>query len=465
MEDRIQQPMLREEGGWRVVSWDEALDTAANGFAQATSGDQGHRAGALVSPSSTTEEGFLLARLMQHLGSSNVDFRLRRRDVRCEDSDPLFPWLGMEIAAVEKLEQALIVGSNLRGEVPLLAHRVRKAALSGAGVYFINPEVYPYLFRVGEYMAGDPADFWKELGSLLGAAVPDESALRPEVRAIVAGMPKPAERHGRLVKALRNATRSAVFLGHLSQRHPRFAEIDLLAAELSRQTGSTLGYISEGANASGLALAGALPHRQSGGRPRSVRGLSGATMLEAGLSAILLFGVEPEADCANAEQALAGLSKTAFVVACTSYMTDSLRRHANVVLPIATFAETSGTFVNAEGRWQNFDAVAQPVGQARPGWKVLRVLGNRLGVPSFDYDDSGSVIEHLRRELGESGADNAGARGIPSAPDAQTLSKTISLSDLDVPMYQIDALVRRSAPLQQVRAGESAPMLDGRRRA
>jgi NADH-quinone oxidoreductase subunit G len=456
-DDRLMQPMIRDERGWHPAGWDEALSAAAAGLIE-NAGGTGADLGALVSPSATLEEGHLLARLLGHLGSSNIDYRLRRRDFRAQETEPAFPSLGMEISAVEQLEQMLLVGSSVRREVPLLAHRIRKAAVRGAGVHFVNPTVYPYLFPVGEYLTGTAADFWLELGSLVRAAA--GKSLAPAVATVASRAPAPTAQHERLVERLRDAARAAIFLGHISQRHPRFAEIELLAVELACLTGSTLGYLSEGANAAGLALAGVLPHREAGGRPRAAVGRDAGQMLKDPPRGLVLFGVEPEADCSEGEGAL---GEARFVVACSPFMTESLGRLAHVVLPIGTFAETSGTYVNVEGRWQSFAAVARPLGESRPGWKVLRVLGNRLGVPDFEFVGSEAVRDALRGSLGEIQPDNVAARriGTASAPPA-----AVSLGELDVPAYQFDGLVRRSRPLQQTREGQAGAFApDARRRA
>jgi NADH-quinone oxidoreductase subunit G len=460
-DDRLQQPMVRDDHGWRTVDWEEALNVAAAGLADATAGGSGAEAGALVSPGSTLEEGYLLSRIMAHLGSPNLDYRLRRTDFRSQDSDPVFPSLGMEIAAVERLEQVVVVGANIRREVPLLAHRLRKAAIGGAGVHFMNPEVYPYLFTVGEYFSADADVFWLELGALVRVAAGAGGKLRPDVAALVAQAPAPRERHKRLVKALTQATRSAVWLGHISQRHPRFAEIDLLAVELARLTSSTVGYLSEGANAAGLALAGVLPHRDVAGHPRAVAGRTAAEMLKSAPRAILLFGVEPDRDCANGVEAGSSLAHSRCVIACSPFMTETLRQVAHVVLPVATFAETSGTLVNVEGRWQSFDAVARPVGESRPGWKVLRVLGNRLNIPGFEFHDSESVRDLLRHQIGDVRPDSGSERRIVPGKAAPT---TASLAEIDVPMYQVDGLVRRSPPLQQTRDGQAGSLATADRR-
>ena len=437
--DRLQQPMLRDADGWHPVSWEQAFDAVVNGL-------QGLKdIGALVSPSATVEEGYLLARLMKHLGSSSIDHRLRRRDFRSQDSDPAYPSLGMDIAAVENLEQLLVVGSNLRREVPLLAHRVRKAALRGAGVHFVNPARFPYLFPVGDYLQGTAQDFWRELELLVHAA----AGTTPAKGAA------PGEQHRNLVAKMRKATRSAILLGQLSLRHPNLAKIESLAAELARLTGSSLGYIPEGANAAGLALAGVLPHREIGGRPRARPGNTAATLVASPPRGLVLLGVEPDFDCTEGSRLIEAHRPPEFVVAFSPFLGDSLRRLASVVLPVATCLETSGTFVNVEGRWQSFDAAASPPGETRPAWKVLRVLANRLGLPECDYASSEAIRDELRGIVADVRADNLSVSRItPAGVQAQA----VTLRELDVPMYQVDAIVRRASALQltdEARAADS----------
>lgn len=451
--DRLDQPMIREDAGWRAAGWDEALEVAARGLRDAG------EAGALVSPNTTTEEGYLLARLMDHLGSANIDYRLRRRDFRSQDSDPPVPMLGMPIEAIDELEQILVVGSNLRSEVPLLAHRIRKAAMRGAGVHFINPAQYSYLFPVAGYLQGEAPDFWLSLATLLGAAEPATSSRDAAAAALLARAPAAGEQHRALVERLKAAPRSAIFLGHMAQRHPEFAAIDWLAAELARATGSTLGYVTEGANAAGLALAGVLPHRERGGKARVRAGASAADMLRTPPAGLLLFGFEPHADCADGARAQAALAGARFTVACSAYLTDELRTLARVVLPIAAAAESAGTFVNGQGLWQSFEAAASPPGEARPGWKVLRVLGNRLGVPDFDYPSVQSVRDELRNAIA---AVPAGAADIPRSAPGMAAS-AVSLADLEVGLYRTDPQVRRAGALQVVAQTELSDRAPTRR--
>ncbi len=442
--DRLQQPMVRTGDEWRTTGWDEAIDFVAGALANVAGNGGGQSIGALVSPGATLEEGYLLSRVAGHLGSSSIDHRLRRRDFRSQASDPAFPWLGMEISAIEKLEQIVVVGSNLRKEAPLIAHRVRKAALRGAGVHFVNPAVYPYLFPVAGYTEGSPSEFWMELASLVIAAA-GTAKLAPAVEALLSPVPAPGESHRQLIAKLRDAGQSGIFLGQLSLRHPHQGEIELLAGELARLTGSALGYISEGANAAGLSLAGVLPHRGPGGKPRVSVGATAADMIAAPPRALILFGIEPEMDCAAGHLLMQARNRSDCIIAFSPFLGEALRQLAHVILPIGTFAETSGTFVNAAGCWQSFEAVARPVGEARPGWKVLRVLANRLGLPDCDYAASDAVRDEVRQLVTNLSLDHH-SRPRDALPPLR--GQSVDLQSLDVPIYQVDALVRRAAALQ-----------------
>ena len=253
-------------------------------------------------------------------------------------------------------------------------------------------------------------------------------------------------------------------------RHPRFAEIRALASELSRLTGAQLGFISEGANSAGLSLAGVLPHRGIGGVPAETCGSTAADMVADPAHGLLIFGVEPEFDCADGAAGLRAVEEAGFVIAFSSFFDETLKKHADVILPLATFAETSGTFVNAGGDWQSFTGVAMPFGESRPGWKILRVLGNLVDLPDCGYETSESVRDELLQAVGDAKPVDQFTSEVPPGPTEKNTAP-----DLDVPMYRIDALVRRSQSLQLTRdglAGESATGLvterdaaDGRKTA
>jgi NADH-quinone oxidoreductase subunit G len=437
--DRVSSPMLRLDDTLQAVDWEVALNAAAEGLQQAAAASAAAM-GFLASPMSTVEELYLLAQIARGLGCGNIDHRLRQLDFRAQENEAPFPNLGFKIEDVERLEGVLIVGSDLRHEMPLLAHRLRKAAVKGgAQVAFLNPRRFEFMFPVAGYIAADK-DFVAELGALVQAA------------AAAAGKPAPAgaaatvtDLHRSLIGALTHGTRRAVVLGTLAQRHPAYAQLKALAAALAELCGASVGFITEGANSAGAYLAGVVPHRAPAGAPSAAAGLSARAMLDAPLKAyVLLGGIDPANDLAVEPKALAAAD---LVVAITTHLPESLRGVVDVVLPIGSFAETSGTYVNAEGRWQSWTGAAKLPGESRPGWKVLRVLANLLGIKGIDYNSSDEIRDALKVLCGsrvEPARATAGA--IPNGEIAQG-------SWVDIPPYQSDVLVRGSDPLQKTKDG------------
>jgi NADH-quinone oxidoreductase subunit G len=447
-DDRLQSPMVREGGKWVAVDWEKALAAAAQGLKGVVDAHGAAALGVLASPSATLEELHLIARLARGLGTNNIDHRLRRRDFRDQAADPLVPTLGVAVAEIERLQSILVVGSNLRREVPLIAHRIRKAAGAGARVAFVNPREFDYRFPVAGTLVSESAV--KSLAALVRAAAERSGKAAPAHIDVSNAAVGEAERG--IAEGLVTGERRAIFLGGLAMRHAAYSEIRALAAALAGLTGATLGYFTEGGNAVGAHLAGVLPHRSAAGRTQPGAGLDARAMFESPRKAYLLFGgIEPKADCASAQTAEA-LAHADCVVMCTPYVTDELRQTAHVLLPIGSFAETSGTFVSLEGRWQSFAGVALPVGAARPGWKVLRVLGNLLGLAGFEYQSSEEVRNELRKET-TAPTDNRYAGSFKVNGGAAT-SGTV-----DVPMYQIDAILRRAPALQRTRDGQEAAVV------
>ena len=436
-EDRLTTPMLRTETGWREASWDEALLAAARGLKASAA-----HTGVLVQPSSTTEEAYLAARLARSLGSSHVDHRLRQRDFRDASADPRAPSLGVALEAVESLSGLLVVGSNLRAELPMLAHRVRKAATrANAKVAFLDLASRPYLFPVATQISA-PADAWvAQLAAIVAAAAQATGAsVSSGIAALLQGVSiDDAQRAA--AAALCSGEHRAVWLGALATRHSRYADLRALAAELARLSGATLGVLAEGGNAAGVALAGALPHRQAAG-VAVPSGQDAQAMLREPLRAYLTVGAIEAEDFADGALASRAFAQAACVVALTPFVSESLRQQAHVLLPIGAFAETSGTFVNLEGRWQSFAAASKAPGETRPGWKVLRVLGNLLEAEGFDYQSSEDVRDELQRTLEAAGAERSFATvHVVASVDG-------AASTQDVPMYAVDALVRRAPALQ-----------------
>ena len=442
-EDRLERPQLRNAAGeWEEASWEDALLRVTESF----KGRRGEELGFLAAPGSTLEEHFLLARLARGLGSSNVDHRLQRRDFSGQAHDPVAPGLGLPLAEVDTVAAALVIGSALRHEAPILAHRLRKAALAGAQVGFVNAEALEWRFPVSAEIVAPAGSQARALAEVLAAACGDDfSALPAELAAQLREL-EPGAAARRMAQALRGEERRVVWLGLQAQRHPAYAELQVLAAALARVTGATLGYLSEGANSAGACLAGAVPHRDVGGVPAAQPGRDAGALLRGGLEAVLLLGCEPEWDAAAGEDALPALAESEFVVCLAPFATPAMRRYADALLPVGTAYETSGTFVNCEGRWQSFAGAARPVGEARPAWKVLRVLGTQLGVEGFDYMSSEDARDDLRARLA------AAAAAAPEVPlRAVSLEQDGAWQEPNP--YATDLLLRRSRPLQETRIG------------
>jgi NADH-quinone oxidoreductase subunit G len=445
-EDRLMRPLVRENGVWQEADWESALSLVAERLGKVAKQHGGAQIGTLAAPSSTLEELYLLARLTRGLGSANIDHRLRRIDFRDEASEALYPALGCAISELETANSVLVVGSNLRAEVPLIAHRIRKAAVkAGAKVAFINPARYEYLFP-HTYLTSNGQGMLDHLVAVAAAAVKSSGAAAPASIAALVANAQPSDSHAAIAAQLVNGERRLILLGAIAQRDPAFADLRLVAEALAQVTGATVGYLPDGGNVVGAHLAGALPHRGAGGTALQNAGLNVADMLAARLKAYVVFGaIEPSLDIA-APDALDALNAAEFVVALSPY--GSAKEFADVILPIGTFAETSGTYVNLEGRWQSAPGAARPVGEARPGWKVLRVLANLLNLEGFEYTSSEQITEALRNDLAQAPqfSVKSSGRTLQTAPSASSVVR-------DVPIYQVDAIVRRAQSLQNTRAG------------
>ena len=449
--DRLATPLVRRGGEWVESDWESALLRVAEGLSERAAS-----LGVLASPSSTVEELYLAARIARGLRSNNIDHRLRQRDFRDQAGDAPFPALGVPLAEVDALDALLLVGSNLRREAPILAHRVRKAARRGAAVMMLNPARFPYLFPLKTYLQCSSGELVTELAALVGAAAELSGRAPPPQVAAAASAARVSAAHRTAAEALLKGERRAVWLGALAARHRAFADLHALAAALAQLTGASLGRIAEGANAAGAYLAGAVPHREAGGRALAQPGLTARAMLAQPLRAYLLLGIaEPSLDTLDPDS-LRTLARAEFVAAVTPFASEELKGIAHVLLPMGTFAESSGSYVNCEGRWQSQPGAAAPLGAARPGWKVLRVLGNLLDLERFDYNSSEEVLAEVRRAL-EASVPAAAPAAAGSARAVRVEAGADGEGGLvDLPMYQTDALVRRAPSLQRTREGRTA---------
>jgi NADH-quinone oxidoreductase subunit G len=448
-EDRVTAPMVKINGEWQTVDWETALEATVNGMRSLIHQHGADQVGVLVSPAATLEEMSLLQAVVRGIGIRNIDHRLRQADFTDQAEAPLCPSLGVSLEALEHIDAALLIGSNPRKEQPIAGHRLRKAAVAGARVMFVNPVDFEFLFDVHASCIVPPSRMAEALAgiaaSLPNAAVPDA------LKSVVAAASPDATQQA-MAKALTEAGDAVVLLGNIATACPQYSLIRALAEVIATASGAVLGRLPEASNSVGGWLAGVVPHRGPAGAALPGPGMNARDMLEQPREGYLLFGVEPAHDCLNPAQASKAVAAAEFVVSIAAFASEALRNSADILLPIGPFTETSGTFVNAEGRWQGFAGVTSPVGDSRPGWKVLRVLGNQFGLTGFEQTGSEQVRDALRTELGEMTYDNRQAAG----PVADATQGTGLERIGDVAIHAIDPLVRRAGALQRTPDGLAA---------
>jgi NADH-quinone oxidoreductase subunit G len=428
--DRLLQPMMRENGKLAAVDWQVALQAAA----KALKGHPADRIGALVSPSATLEEQYLTARLARGLGIANIDHRLRQVDFRGDSADPALPWLGQPISDLATNQATLLVGSWLRKEQPLLNHRVRQSAREGARVMAINPIAYAFNYELDVDIVCAPSALSQELAGVAAALGADTLGIKVE----------PDQAHRAIAENLQTAEQGTVLLGTAASMHPDFSILRALAAGIAAKAGVTVGFLGSGSNDLGGWMAGALPHRGHAGGGVEKTGLSAREMLEQPRDLYLTVGFEPEMDVADPAR-MAGALESAQVISLSSHLSPWLQQHADILLPISTYAETSGTLVNIEGLAQSYQGVAAPQGEARPGWKVLRVLGNLVDLDGFDYVSSTDVRDEVLSACADLKPDNT----LGSLNGVSTQAQTGNWERIGgVPIYAVDALTRRAHALQ-----------------
>ena len=439
---RLHTPMIKQGGVngpvWQPVDWNTALSYVADGLKRIKAEHGVAGIGALGSAHRTVEELHLLAKLVRGLGSESIDHRSRHADFSNTAAAGKARWLGLPIAALSTLDRALVVGSFLRKDHPLFAQRLRQAVRKGAAVMSLQAVHDDWAMPLAATITAAP-DAWAQ-------SLADVAGYLAAAKGIDAPAPAQANAHAEVVaQALLSGARKAVLLGNAAAQHPQAGQLLALAQWIAAQTGASVGYLTADANTVGAQLVNALP---------GAGGLNAGQMLRQPMKALLLLDVEPSFDAADPAAASAALAGSGLIVALTSFK-DAAVDNADVLLPIAPFTETSGTFVNAEGRVQSFTGVVKPAGDSRPAWKVLRVLGNLLGLPGFSHETSEAVRAEALGDLAglTQRLDNASSASLlPTipAPGLQRIS--------DVPIYASDALVRRASSLQ-LTADARAPMV------
>lgn len=436
--DRLTTPLLKQDGKWIETDWQTALEYVAHGLRNIRNEHGADSIAAVANGSATLEELHLLAKVTRGLGSANIDYRLRQSDFALDEQ--VVPWLGMPVAELSTLKRVLVIGSFLRKDHPLVATRLRAAAKAGAKLAIINGSHEDNLIPTATNVTVAPGDWLAALSEIVAGIASAKGVPAPAgFEQVQAGVEALAIAKGLLDVGAELP--GAILMGNGAAQHPQASKLHAAAQWIAEQTGAKFGYLLDSANAVGGYLAGAVAKPESAfASPKK---------------AFVVLHAEPELDAANPQQARAALDGAEMVVVMSPFKQGF--EYADVLLPVSPFSETSGTFVNCEGRAQSFNGTVRPLGETRPAWKVLRVLGNLLQMPGFDFETSEQVRDDV---LGKGVTDvSAKLNNVAKlAPEAAAYGTTGQLERVtNVPVYFTDAVVRRSEPLQRT-ADANAPL-------
>ena len=444
--ERLTKPMVKKNGAWAEAEWPEALQAVADGLKSVKEKHGADAIGAMASPHQTLEELYLFNKLVRSLGSTHIDTRLRQVDTHADGEQAGARWLGMPIAEIATLQSVLVVGATLRKDHALLANRFRQAAKKGLAINLIHCAGDELLMKVANAAIVRPSAIANTLAAVAKALAELKGvALSADVAGIVTGVIVTDVAQA-IAASLAAKEKTAVFLGNTAQNHAHYTALHVLAQELARLSGGTLGFLGEAANSVGAAVIGAEP---------GANGLCAQDMVKTPRKAYIMLGAEPELDCHDPLTTASALKKADFVVAMSVFQNSAAAEYASVILPIAPFTETAGTFVSTEGRVQSFNGVVKPLGEARPAWKVLRVLGNLLQLDGFAQDNVDAIRAEIAPDLNAFVAAKLNNAILGAAVEAPVVGGGIERIG-EVPIYAADALVRRAPSLQKTADAKNA---------
>ena len=446
-ESRLTSPLLKQDGQWQAVDWPVALEFITARLHSVIEQNGADSLAGLISPSATVEEAYLYQKLLRALGSHNVDHRVRQQDFSRDQEMPRFPSLGCDIAELEQQQAFLLIGSNIRQQQPLLNLRIRKAVLKGASLSVLHEDNLDLNYSANTFIQSQ--NYIQELLSILKAVheIKSSGGQLPDICRNVSV----AEEHINSAKYLIDESNSLIIVGSMLCQHKNYADLLAIVNAIADASSSNIAVLSEGANSAGAWLAGAVPHRDAAGNSLQTPGLNSAEILAADIKALFLFHLDPEHDIACQDKLFNLAANTSITVAFSAYSSEALKQTADVILPIALFAENEGTFVNTEGRVQSFKQLVMAPGEARPAWRILRVLANNLGLEDFEYQ----TVEEIRAEFNFSGSQVVNRPKLDlSLPDSILETGHVSIREL--PAYSIDPLVRRAEALNLRQQQETA---------
>lgn len=440
-EERAAKPLVKQNGEWKETDWQFALNVAADGIKKLVEAQGGQKIGAVISPNATTEEMYLLQKLMRSMGSQNIDHRLRVTDTSDQKHTGAYLGMGFSISSLEEQSSILLIGSHIQREQPILGHRVRKAFLQGSSIFAINPADYQSAFDYAGKIIEKPSRLIWALAGVAKVLLEKQDHADELVKNFLADL-HVTEDVRAFADSLASFNKGCILLGEIAQNHPQASTIRYFAELIGKMTNAQVAVLTAGANSAGAWLAGAVPHRGPAQKSVVSPGLSARQMFDAKLPGYILFNIEPELDCVRAQ---AALNDASLVVVMTPYVTEKIKAYADVILPITPFSETSGTFVNVEGKWNSFRGAVTPFAEARPGWKVLRVLANVLGAEGFEYVSPTDIYNELKGLVDSM----LGGHHKPlTLPSKMTLPSDELERLGEWPIYRVDNVVRRAAALQ-----------------
>ena len=428
--NRLSQPMVKQDGQWKALDWSTALNLVTTKLGEVLAKHGPESVAAFASTSSTNEEFYILQKWLRAIDVENIDCRSRQNDFSGEGHFNIDVKNSLNYKELENQSAVFIIGSHVQREVPLAATRLRKAYLNGATIASLHATEYDYPFALSEQIVADPFDWEAHLLAIMSEI--DFSKVKlPKALKDLQTL-KVTSAHKEIAKML-SAENAVILTGHLFENHPRYAVLRLCLEFIHQNSSIKWIHLSQGANTKGASLAGFVPKN---------KGLTIADALKSNLKAVLLHGLEPSYDFADVSAIRTTLLKADFVVAVTAFETDDLKKHADILLPMASFTETSGTFVNLDGTWQTFEGAATPYNEARPAWKIYRVLANLSDCKGFDYSSSEEILQEMKSQVVES-FNTDFEINIPIVERGHLLCIS------HVPLYAIDMLTRHAIPLQQ----------------
>ena len=449
--ERLLAPKIKIEGQWREVSWEEALEHTVEKLNSTLKKQDASELAALISPNATLEECYLLQKWIRALGCNNIDHRLHQTDFSDQASQPLLPIFShLKISDIENQNTILILGSNLQHEQPLLATRIRKAVSQNSTVFCINPIDYPFTFKINKKIITSPRNILSTLANIVSAVSNIKNKPCPAWIALLLNKKKHFDVVNTIAENLTQTKNTLILLGEFIENHPQRALIHRLLNVLSELTSLKIEQLTFSANAAGAWLAGALPHRKEKGSVISNPGMTIKDMFVHPRKAYFLFGIEPEKDLAYAALALEAFYRADTVIACTSFISPTLLEKADILLPISTFTETAGTYINIEGAYQSFTGCHVPLGEARPGWKILQTLANLFKLENFDYLSTEDIQNEIKALPDPDLKFPPTQNSAPQETTPQGITRITAW-----PIYQIDPLVRHSEALQKTPLSET----------